>query len=68
MLALVLSVKPDVPGVAGFGEKVHEAPAGSAPQVRLTAELNPPLPAIVTVYDAALPAVTVCDDGDSDNE
>ena len=46
---LVAMFSVEVPAEAGFGEKVHEAPAGGPLQLKLTEEANPPLPVIVTV-------------------
>jgi hypothetical protein len=45
----VLTVSVLVPGMAGFAEKAQLTPAGSPVQARLTAELNPPTAAMVTV-------------------
>jgi hypothetical protein len=44
----VETVKLYVPSEAGFGEKLQLAPLGSPLHNRLTLELNPPLPVIVT--------------------
>ena len=50
-------------GVMDEGLKAQAAPVGSGPQLRFTAELNPPLAFSVRVKFAATPGSTVCTEG-----
>ena len=59
---LTVSVEVTVPpagGVTVGGENVTWIPAGNAPVLRLTAELNPPRDAMVTASVVELPAPMV---------
>jgi hypothetical protein len=54
---------PEPLGVMDDGLKVQAAPKGNEPQLRFTAELNPPLAFSVRVNFAAPPGSTVCMEG-----
>ena len=59
----VALAEPFAGGVTDVGAKAHETPEGSVPQLKLTAELNPPVDVTVQVVLALLPWVTDTLDG-----
>lgn len=65
VLLVVLSVRVEVPGGAGLGEKLQLAPEGRPLQDRLTEGLKPVTAPMETVYVPAAPAVTDCEEGET---
>ena len=66
-VAVEVTVPPAV-GVTGFGENTMCTPEGSAPSLRLTAELKEPSDVTVTVSPEDPPAPTLIDGGLRESE
>lgn len=62
-----VNVEAPVPLIVA-GEKLGVAPAGSPLALSATDPIKPLIAVTLTVYVAGFPAVTVCDDGDTENE
>ena len=68
VVAIVMEVVtvPPLDGVTAFGLKAHEVLAGSPEQEKVTAELKPFKPPMLSMTDADPPAVTLAVAGEAE--